>query len=374
MNARNLDITLLIAGIIGWAVTYWLLYPHAVSLKVSAWFVHSAFVAYLLGYLTLNLSALWHATRLVPWFGMALQLVAFFAISFCSPSTVSMILLVMLAGQAPFFMPMRIALAALFVSFITALAINHLYWHEILIDSAVEIGLFFSFALFSLAVSQIAIREAKAREALEVVNAQLSATRAFLAQSARIAERQQLSRDLHDICGHQLTALSLNLELAINHADDTLKPQLIDTKQIAKDLLAQIRSVVRAQRQLTDFDLKPALENMIAHLPSKQIELNYQLNHESIAPQMAQELFYIIQEAISNAIHHGVGPISLSLVETNNNLVLSVTNQCAKKQATGGLGLTSMCARANTLGGILNYQIHNKHWLLTGTFPLKDDL
>ena len=374
MQSRNLNITLLIAGIIGWSVTYMLLYPHAVSLGVPKTLVHSAFVSYLIGYLALNISALWQDKWQVPIAGMVLQLSAFFAINFCSSSTVSMILLVMLAGQAPFFMSIKQSIAALIAAFSVALAINHLYWHEALLDSVVEHCLFFSFALFSLSVSRVALKETQAREALEVANAQLNATRAFLEQSARIAERQQLSRDLHDICGHQLTALSLNLELAINQAPEDLKQQLSDTKQIAKDLLQEIRGVVRAERQFAEFDLKPALESMIAHLPSKQIELDYQVNDLPIAPKMAQEVFYICQEAISNAIHHGFGVIQLSLQKQQNQLILEVTNGCLKKPSKDGLGLQSMATRAQSLGGSLSHTMVQNRWLLTGVFPLKEQL
>jgi signal transduction histidine kinase len=52
------------------------------------------------------------------------------------------------------------------------------------------------------------------REVQRRLNSELRATRALLAESSRIAERMRIARDLHDLIGHHLTALSLNLEVA----------------------------------------------------------------------------------------------------------------------------------------------------------------
>ena len=51
------------------------------------------------------------------------------------------------------------------------------------------------------------------------MNAHLLATRSLLDESARANERLKLARELHDVAGHKLTALKLNL--AITQLDGT---------------------------------------------------------------------------------------------------------------------------------------------------------
>src|SRR3546814_9388876 len=61
-------------------------------------------------------------------------------------------------------------------------------------------------------VQTCALPISRAREDQRRLNAELRATRALLAESARVNERTRISRELHDLLGHHLTALSLNLE------------------------------------------------------------------------------------------------------------------------------------------------------------------
>src|SRR3546814_13792083 len=53
----------------------------------------------------------------------------------------------------------------------------------------------------------------QARDEQRRLNAELRATRPLLAESARVNEPTLISRQLHDLLGHHLTALSLNLEV-----------------------------------------------------------------------------------------------------------------------------------------------------------------
>jgi signal transduction histidine kinase len=66
------------------------------------------------------------------------------------------------------------------------------------------------FQLFA-AVAAHAMRRAQAAAGeLREVNAKLLATQSLLAESARESERLRLSRELHDVSGHKLTALKIN--------------------------------------------------------------------------------------------------------------------------------------------------------------------
>ena len=75
-------------------------------------------------------------------------------------------------------------------------------------------GAYLGFQMFAMATSTLTALERTARGELARANAELQATQALLAEDSRVAERLRISRDLHDMLGHHLTALSLQLEVA----------------------------------------------------------------------------------------------------------------------------------------------------------------
>ena len=68
-----------------------------------------------------------------------------------------------------------------------------------------------SFQGFAALTAWFAYNAERTRDELAATNADLLATRSLLADSARDSERLRLSRELHDVAGHKLTALKINL-------------------------------------------------------------------------------------------------------------------------------------------------------------------
>ncbi len=111
------------------------------------------------------------------------------------------------AGQLPFFVGARAALA--WVAAQTAVLVAVLLPRGSFLSAAQNGLIFGAFQLFALGAARLAVSESRAREELARVNAELTATQALLAESARIGERLRISRELHDSLGHAVTALSL---------------------------------------------------------------------------------------------------------------------------------------------------------------------
>ena len=80
-------------------------------------------------------------------------------------------------------------------------------------------GLFLGISLFAFMSGVVALRQNAARDELRKVNSELRATQALLEENTRIAERVRIARELHDLVGHHLTALTLNLEVATHLVD-----------------------------------------------------------------------------------------------------------------------------------------------------------
>ncbi|MGH9162667.1 MAG: sensor histidine kinase, partial [Vicinamibacteraceae bacterium] len=125
-------------------------------------------------------------------------------------------------------------------------------------------------ALFSCFLTA---REAAARADLTRANRELGATRELLANTSRLAERERISRELHDTLGHHLTALSLNLEAATHLADPATSAQLQRAQAVTKVLLTDLRTVVGALRAEDPIGLADALRTLAETVPEPRIHL-----------------------------------------------------------------------------------------------------
>ena len=88
------------------------------------------------------------------------------------------------------------------------------------------------FNALALITSYRAIAERDAKIESEQLVRELRATQILLSATTKRDERLRIARDLHDVLGHQLTALSLQLEVA-SHVEDGEKQQHPARKPLA---------------------------------------------------------------------------------------------------------------------------------------------
>lgn len=157
--------------------------------------------------------------------------------------------------------------------------------------------LFFSYCLGLLGAT-----EWRNRRELTRINAELKATQQLQAESARLAERLFISRELHDAVGHHLAALSVNLQLASHLTEGEAAESIRAAHLVARTLLADVREVVGSLRHDTTIDLRSALQTLASGVKYPQIHVD--IKDELVDPLQAHTLFRCAQEIITNAIRH----------------------------------------------------------------------
>lgn len=211
--------------------------------------------------------------------------------------------------------------------------------------------IFLFFQLFGYSTIEIMIRAQQDREKLAQINQELLATRFMLKESSQRKERLRISRDLHDVIGHQLTALSLNLEVSSHKVPDEFKPMLKDNLQQAKSLLSNVRKVVKEMRNEEQFDLIATLNGLISQLPNCHLEVVNSPCIKSLS--LKQQLIFCLQEGISNALRHGkADKMILDFEIIDNKLVVSLQdNGISHGNFQFGNGLTGMQERLAEFNG-----------------------
>ncbi|HWY24260.1 MAG TPA: histidine kinase, partial [Nevskia sp.] len=229
-------------------------------------------------------------------------------------------------------------------------------WEDVLTGLLAYCG-FQAFAALTLAYAK---RAELARDEAQRINAELLATRRLLLESTRGEERLRLSRELHDVVGHKLTALKLQLRLQARQgaAPD---PALAECERLADELLADVRGVVGTLRRHDGIDLEQALAALVPALPRPRVRLELAPEARAAGLEQAQALLRCAQEGLTNALRHsGAEHIIIRLAAEGPGIVLSVEDDGHTQAAPQpGNGLRGMRERLETLGGRLELGIRD---------------
>jgi signal transduction histidine kinase len=281
---------------------------------------------------------------------VALQSVAALAGVFFQPYGFQPVLLVIVAVQLGE-IPIRAALAWIVAQ--SALLGVALVGYETYSPLAMTLA-YVGFQLFGIFVTRIAHKEHEARRALAERNAELRVATGLLEINSRTEERLRIARDLHDLLGHHLTALSLNLEVASHLTTGAAREQIHKSQGITRILLTDVREVVGRLRDREPVDVGKALASLrdSVHSPALRIE------GESVRvddPVIAQTLLRAMQEVVTNAIRHsGARNLWLSLKDTDGAVQLIARDDgSGTDQVELGSGLKGMRERVGEAGGSL---------------------
>ena len=180
-----------------------------------------------------------------------------------------------------------------------------------------------AFEMFALFTAHVAHSEAEARLELAAANAELKVAAGLLDLNSRTSERLRIARDLHDLLGHHLTALTLNLEIAGHVANAEAKTPIETSRSIAKHLLADVRDVVSRLRDDEPLDLAAALAALPSVITAPALHLDLAPGLTVRDSALAQITLRAVEEIVTNAVRHsGARNLWVSIATADGTLTI----------------------------------------------------
>ena len=290
--------------------------------------------------------------------GLALMTAAAMAVGWYSHSGLSAMLMVVASVALPWLLPFWLAVFWLVLQqliLVPIFATFPEYDHSFTL-SFLQASLYLGIAVLVFVASAVASQQTEEREAQRRLNSELRATRALLAESSRIAERMRIARDLHDLIGHHLTALSLNLEVASHLTNEAAGVHVGKAQSTARQLLADVREVVSELRQDDAIDLTQALRSLTEGVPGLHVHVTMPSRFSMEDPRRAQVLLRCAQEIITNTARHaGARNLWLNFAYADASLLGLHARDDGRgaDQVEPGNGLSGMRERLAEFGGSL---------------------
>ena len=183
---------------------------------------------------------------------------------------------------------------------------------------------------------------------------ELHATRVELAQSAVGSERSRLSRDLHDLLGQSLTAVSLkgDLALALLPTDQrAAETEIRELTAIARDALHGTRTVTQGEHTIS---LRAELDCAALLLEAAGITTRIDVSPPDLAPSVDEALAWATREGVTNLLRHSEArSCSISASRREGLVCLEIVNDgsTGDRGDGSGQGLLGVSERVNAISG-----------------------
>lgn len=285
------------------------------------------------------------------------------AVSHSSGSGLGGVLLLVVAGVLPWLLPLGIAVVWLVLQHVALVPAFTEGQDFSLLEAVLQSALYVGFSSFAFVTGLVAKQQAQARDEQRRLNSELRATRALLAESSRLSERMRISRELHDLLGHHLTALSLNLEVASHVSSGKAQEHVRQAHTLAKLLLTDVREAVSQLREDGRVELGAAMRALCEGVPALDIALDMPADFALEDPECAHVLLRCAQEIITNTVRHAEArTLSLRVYREGAAVVLHAKDDGrGAERVTSGNGLRGMRERLAAVGGTMSLSSARGH-------------
>lgn len=190
---------------------------------------------------------------------------------------------------------------------------------------------------------------------------------------AKVAERERIARDLHDVLGHTLSVITLKSELAgklIERDPQRAKTEIGEVEEISRKALSDVRDAIRGYRS----------KGLVAELAQAKTTLETAglavqcdaATTMKLPPVQESVLSLAVREAVTNVVRHAQArSCRMRLEQQNGSCRLEIQDDGRGSSDGEGNGLRGMRERVEMLGGTLRRNSESGT-TLTITLPLRE--
>jgi two-component system sensor histidine kinase DesK len=193
---------------------------------------------------------------------------------------------------------------------------------------------------------------------------------------AKVAERERIARDLHDVLGHTLSVVVLKSELAAKLMESDAaraSREMSEVEQIAREALAEVRHAIRGYRarglgeELAQ--ARATLETAGVRPECETSDLNALAQKMSAAHETVLAL--VVRESVTNVVRHARARVcSIRLERNASSYWLEIADDGCGGSKQEGNGLSGMRERVEALQGVMTRDTsHGTR--LTVTIPVR---
>jgi two-component system sensor histidine kinase DesK len=200
---------------------------------------------------------------------------------------------------------------------------------------------------------------------------ELYTARTELAEAAIGRERVRVSRDLHDLLGQSLSAVSLKGDLAIKllpHDTEGARAELVSLTELARTALRDVRAVARDEHTVS---LRAEIDAAGALLSAAGIEARIDVDLPELARPVQDVLAWAVREGTTNLLRHSEANTASITVDRRGGVVrMEIINDGVREPAGTGTGIAGVVERARAVSGSASTEsIRDGRFRLTVAVP-----
>jgi two-component system, NarL family, sensor histidine kinase DesK len=205
------------------------------------------------------------------------------------------------------------------------------------------------------------------------MNRRLTKANEEIEHLAKVAERERIARDLHDVLGHTLSVITLKSELAgklIDRDPERAGKEIREVEEISRQALSDVRDAIRGYRTK---GLAAELAQAKSTLETAGVSVQCDAATTMQLPAMQESVLSLaVREAVTNVVRHArATTCRLRIEQQNGTCRLEIADDGQGFVTEEGNGLRGMRERVEMLGGTLDRR-NKSGTTLTITLPTKE--